>query len=72
MLNEILAEGGSELFEIDWRTSLFYCLYCGYDELMFFQGQPINTQKKTTPLFCHANGGWNSEEMFRKYEESLT
>ena len=71
LCNEWLAEGGSSLFEIDWQTKLFFCLFCGYPELDFVNGEPVNRTFDTWPLFCHANGGWNSSEMFSKYEESL-
>lgn len=68
--NELLADG-SILINIDYKTTLFYCLFSGYEELKFVAGRPVNTMHKTNPLFCHANGGWNPDEMFSKYEESL-
>ena len=69
-LNLMLAEG-SPLAKIDDQTKLFFCLYGGYDELDFASGLPINTKCCTFPNFIHANGQWNSAEMFAKYERSL-
>lgn len=68
--NEWLAEGGDRTFEIDHSTSMFYCLYLGYDELDFVDGEPVNRTFDTWPLWIHSNGGWSSEEMWRKYEAS--
>lgn len=58
-------------FDIDDRTSLFYCLYGGYDELQFEQGAPVNTLYGTHPLFVHANGQWSAEAMFDRHRQSL-
>jgi len=69
-MNFLLATG-EEFFEIDSETNLFFCLHLGYDELQFKQGKPVNTLYGTTPLFVHANGHWPTDELFRKYEESL-
>jgi hypothetical protein len=56
---------------IDDRTNLFFCLYGGYGELDFVAGKPINMRYRTTPLFLHANGQWDTTEMFEKYKRSL-
>lgn len=69
--NEWLAEGGSPLFDIDWQSKLFFCLFGGYSELKFGNGEPVNMDYDTRPNFVHSNGGWNNDEMWRKYEESL-
>jgi hypothetical protein len=70
LYNELLAEG-SELARIDFKTTLFFCLYSGYPELDFASGMPINTRYCTFPSFIHANGCWSSKEMVEKYERSL-
>lgn len=68
--NERVAEG-SELCRIDDQTSLFFCLFGGYDELEFERGVPVNRLLGTHPQFLHANGKWSAAEMFAKYERSL-
>jgi hypothetical protein len=65
LLNELVAEG-SDLASIDSTTSLFFCLYGGYDELDFDGGEPVNMRYGTRPNFIHANGGWSTYELERK------
>jgi hypothetical protein len=67
-LNILLAEGS---LLIDDTTDLFYCLFCGYDELEFDRGHPVNTLCETRPNFIHANGKWPAYEAWAKRERSL-
>jgi len=69
-LNILLADQ-SDLCHIDHQTTLFCCLFGGYTELEFEQGLPVNTMYGTHPNFLHANGHWDTSEMFTKYERSL-
>jgi hypothetical protein len=62
---------GSDLCIIDHRTELFFCLFCGYDELQFENGIPVNSVYGTHPNFLHANGKWDATEMFSRYQRSL-
>ena len=57
--------------QIDHRTELFFCLFCGYEELEFIKGKPHNTLHDTHPLFVHANGKWDYTRMLLDYEASL-
>lgn len=68
--NRLLSQD-SPLVEIDEQTSLFYCLFGGYEELMFHRGIPYNNDCDSRPHFIHANGKWPTEEMIAKYERSL-
>jgi hypothetical protein len=70
--NMMLAEKNAKLCTIDDQTNLFFCLFCGYPELEFEKGIPVNTFCDTHPNFLHANGKWSSGEMFHKYERSLS
>ena len=70
MMNVMLKEK-SEAFHHDGHTELFYCLFDGYDELDFEKGLPVNTVCNTRPQFLHANGHWDTREMFARYERSL-
>lgn len=68
-LNYQLADGiGCGL---DSQTELFLCLYGGYEEIEFENGIPINTMYGTHPQFIHANGKWDTTEMFEKHKRSL-
>ena len=70
MMNIMLAEN-TELFYHDNKTELFFTLYDGYPELDFENGIPVNTLYGTHPAFLHANGHWDTTEMFEKWERSL-
>lgn len=67
----MLLATGASFFEIDAKTNLFFCLHLGYDELEFRNGRTYNTLYQTSPLFVHANGHWPTDELERKYRESL-
>jgi len=69
-MNYLLAEG-ADFFCIDSLTSLFFCLFKGYEELEFRHGRPYNTIHQTWPLFIHANGHWPTDQLFQKYEASI-
>jgi hypothetical protein len=69
-MNFLLARG-ADFFGVDSMTKLFFCLFKGYDELIFKRGRPFNSFHGTWPLFVHANGHWPADEMFQKYEASL-
>ena len=69
-MNLLLSER-SPWMTIDSNTELFFCLFGGYDELQFVNGEPLNTYHDTWPLFVHANGKWDASEAFHKYHESL-
>jgi len=62
---------GSDLARIDSQTSLFFCLYGGYNELEFNQGIPINLLYETHPQFVHSNGGWPADAMMGRRQRSL-
>jgi hypothetical protein len=70
VLNNLRVEE-SPLAVVDERTELFLCLFCGYPELEFEKGIPLNTLCGTHPQFLHGNGSWQREEMFAKYERSM-
>lgn len=70
MLNIVLAYG-PKLFHLDSRTELFFCLFDGYSELDFERGMPVNTLCGTRPCFIHANGRWDTTELYEKRERSL-
>jgi hypothetical protein len=70
-LNLYLAENNDLMCTIDHTSSLFFCLFGGYPELEFERGLPVNRMYDTHPNFCHANGHWSADEMWRKYEASL-
>lgn len=55
----------------DHRTELFFCLYGGYNELNFEHEMPVNRFYGTQPNFIHANGKWDTTEMFEKYRRNL-
>lgn len=69
-LNILVAEG-SDLAVLDTKTTLYFCLFGGYDELQFVNGEPANSLYETAPLFLHANGQWTAEEMFDRHTRSL-
>lgn len=68
LLNRMLVDG---LLEIDHRTHLFFCMFIGYDELGFVNGEPVNKLYDTWPIFLHSNGHAPTDEMFRRHKESL-
>lgn len=68
--NERLADG-SGLCVIDDQTNLFFCLYCGYPELDFENGLPVNRLLGTHPNWIHANGKSGTEGMWAAHERSL-
>ncbi len=70
MMNIMLKEK-ADAFYCDHRTELFFTLYDGYPELEFENGIPINTMYGTRPQLLHANGHWQTDEMFDKYKRSL-
>ena len=69
-MNILLSEE-SDLCHIDHRTELFFCLYCGYPELDFEKGLPVNTLYGTHPNWIHANGGSGTDGMWAAYNRSL-
>jgi len=69
-LNILLADG-AEFMQVDWQTSLFFCLYSGYPELEFERGFPVNVTWRTHPNFIHASGAWPTAEMWEKHRRSL-
>lgn len=70
-MNFLLTQDNADFFDIDWKTNLFFCLHLGHDELEFRGGIPFNTVHKTYPSFVHANGHWPTDDLHRKYQESL-
>jgi hypothetical protein len=56
---------------LDDRSTLFFNLYGGCEELEFEKGKPVNTLCGTRPLFIHASGQWPVAETMAKYERSL-
>jgi hypothetical protein len=69
-LNAMVAEK-SPLAQCDFCSRIFFCLFGGYPELEFERGVPVNTMFQTHPQFVHANGHWDTTEMWRKWKESL-
>jgi hypothetical protein len=67
----ILVSEDSPLCVLDSRTELFMCLYGGYEELNFANGEPVNTLYGTWPSFIHCNGNWESATMWDNWRISL-